>query len=67
MTKADLIMQFASLAMDIASDILKDLIAGKDIGNKRIKDFSAWRQWERKKIAIDFTELNKEFDKRVPR
>ena len=67
MTKGDVIMQFASLAMDIVSDILKDLIAGKDIANKKIKDLPSWRQWERKKIAIDFTELDKEFDKRVSR
>jgi len=65
MTKGDLIMQFVSLAADIASDILKELIAGKDIANKRIKDLQSWRQWERKKIAIDFTSLDEEFDKRV--
>lgn len=67
-TKSEVIMSFLSLAFDVASDILQELMKGGDVGNMKIRDLPSWRAWEKKnKPDLDYFNLDKEFDKRIPK
>lgn len=68
METGKLIEAIVGIGLKIGGEVVTSLLNGDDsIGNKRVREFAGWREWEKIKVKADKSKLLAELRKRFSR